>query len=470
MTTLLRAVQAEEIAGAEGVLFDAERCAVLELDQPALGVWRWLSERGQATAEEIRERAGDEMAQELAQAGLIQPGEKALPPRLASPEKVPIRSLVLNVSQSCNLACTYCYADTKIDKRSMSVDTGREAVDFLLRESGTTRLVKLSFFGGEPLLNFPLVRDLVGYAREQAAAIGKRCHFAITTNGTLLRDEIVEFLLEQEMSVTVSMDGSKETHDRNRPMKGGRGSYERIMPGLEKLLKGGSKRPVGARVTLTRGAGSVLDIYQSLRAMGFHEVGFSPVTDRRAELYLDDSEMEALIDDFGKLSQVYLAEVQQGRHPGFSNLSNLLAEIHRGELRSHACGAGIGLVGADWTGDLFLCHRFAGDAEYKLGDVRGGLEAPVRKKLLHEISLEARIDCHSCWARSLCAGGCHHEAKERHGDVKAANLHACDWIRRWTAQGLSLYVDIFRRMPGYLDRLASSRHSRGEQSTHGGFH
>lgn len=465
--TLLRAAQAMEIAANEGVLFDAEQCAVLELDTPALDAWRWLSERGPADQAEIEQHVGLEVARELFLAGLVRPDDVFMP-RLKEPEKVPVRSLVLNVSQSCNLACGYCYADVKIDKRAMSEETGRQSIDFLLRESGDTPVVKLSFFGGEPLLNFALVEKLVAYARQRGEEQGKRFHFALTTNGTLLREEIVDFLLRERISVTVSMDGSQEAHDRNRPMKGGRGSYERILPGLKRLLAGDTRRPIGARVTLTRGSGSILPIYNELRALGFHEVGFSPVTDRRADFYLESQEMDRLIDDFEQLSLVFLDELKAGRHPGFSNLSNLLAELHRGEMRSHACGAGLGLVGTDWQGGLYLCHRFSGDQEFRLGDVRQGLNTSVRKKLLHEISLEARSDCHTCWARSLCAGGCHHEARERTGDVGSANLHSCDWIRRWISHGLQLYVDLHRQVPGILDRLAGSR--RGEGDSKGDFH
>lgn len=431
---------------APGVLFHPDHVAVLELDAQAAEAYDRLNDGGEVGDPEIEA--------ELIAADLARDPRRPRRTRQAPDvETMPVRALVLNITHGCNLSCRYCYADTG-SARTMDMATARAAVDFLLKESRELRQVSLSFLGGEPLLHFPLVQGVVDYAEGTARDAGKAISFSLTTNGTLLSPVLTDYLDRHRVGITISMDGPADVHDAQRPMRGGGGSFARLQPRVREFLATPRPRPVGARVTLTRESGPVLDLYRFLRGLGFQEVGFSPVTASHEDLHLGDDDMARLLDDFGMLADHYVVEACAGAHPGFSNLSNLLAEIHRGEARTHACGAGLGLMAADPEGQLYLCHRFTSQAAFHLGDVRAGIDPERRGRLAAQLQ---RPQCSECWMRHLCAGGCYHEALVRQGDAAAQNRHVCAWMRQWTRLGLKVYLQLTRRAPGFLDRLAGSR-------------
>lgn len=429
-----------------GLLFHPDHVAVLELDATAAEAYDRLASGGEVADPEV---LAELMAADLAR----DPRRPHRSRRLPDASQVPVRALVLNITSGCNLSCSYCYADTK-SGGAMDRDTAFAAVEFLLRESGSLPTVSLSFLGGEPLLHFHLVQTVIEYAERRAKESGKNVSFSLTTNGTLLAPVLVEYLDRHRVGITVSLDGPPSVQDAQRPLRGGGGSFARLEPRVRELLAKPRPRPVGARVTLTRASAHVLPLYRFLRGLGFTEVGFSPVTASRADQHLGDADMDRLLDDFGMLADHYVVEACAGAHPGFSNLSNLLAEIHRGEARSHACGAGLGLMAADPQGELFLCHRFTSEPAFRLGHVRTGLRADARARLTAQLH---RPQCSQCWMRHLCAGGCYHEAHVRQGDASSPNRHACGWMRQWTRLGLKVYVQLSRRAPGFLDRLGGSR-------------
>lgn len=393
-------------------------------------------------------------------------------PKQMPPPDFPLATMVLNVTNQCNLACTYCYeygedkiVDTAFGEKPkfMSEETARESVEFLLREAGKS--AHLTFFGGETLLNFAVVRKTIEYARRRAAEEGKSIDFSMTTNATLLKPEIVEFLAENHVGVTVSIDGPKEMQDQFRVFHNGKGSYDVVMPKVKELLAGHRSRPIGARVTLTAQTLDIKRIFHHLRnEIGFWEVGFAPVTTASNRGYAIENEgFDHMLGQFRDLAAEFLEHALQNRHHGFSNVRDTLEEIHKGMSKSHPCGAGLGLMGVATDGDVGLCHRFAGSDEHKFGTVKDGIDRLVQISFLEKHHVDDKTDCAQCWARPLCAGGCYHEAHVRYGDTGRPNLHYCEWIRGWTDTCLKIYGELAVRNPGFLRQFESEEQHEASQ-------
>jgi len=379
----------------------------------------------------------------------------ASPPR----KRIPLTTLVMNVTSKCNLACTYCYeyGEDKIVEASrkprfMNEETARQSVDFMFAESGESPMVHLTFFGGETLLNFKVLKSALAYAKERAVTLGKTVDTSLTTNATLLREEIIDWIVENDVGVTVSMDGGREQQDRFRVFSNGMGSYDVVLPNIRMLLERHRRRPVGARVTLTKQNLDVESIYRHLRdEIGFWEVGFAPVTTSWQRDYaIQEDGFEAMLGQFQRLADEFLQYALAGKHHGFSNVRDTLEEIHKGMSKAYPCGAGLGLMGVATDGDVALCHRFAGSDSHKIGSVTEGVDRAKQEDFLTKHHIANKTDCSTCWARPLCAGGCYHEAHTRYGASDRPNLHYCEWIRRWTDTCLQVYGTLAERRPEYL--------------------
>jgi uncharacterized protein len=383
------------------------------------------------------------------------------PPRPRLLPMIPLSTMVLNVTNKCNLACTYCYeygedkiVDTENGKKPkfMSEATARDAVDFMLKESGASPRAHLTFFGGETLLNFKVLKSALAYAQERATVLGKTVDTSLTTNATLLREEIIDWIVEHDVGVTVSMDGGREQQDKFRVFSNGMGSYDVVLPNIRMLLERHRKRPVGARVTLTKQNLDVESIYRHLRdELGFWEVGFAPVTTSWQRDYaIQEDGFEAMLGQFQRLAHEWLQYALSGRHHGFSNVRDTVEEIHKGMSKAYPCGAGLGLMGVATDGDVALCHRFAGSDSHKIGSVTEGVDRAKQEDFLTRHHIANKTDCSTCWARPICAGGCYHEAHTRDGASERPNLHYCEWIRRWTNTCLEVYGTLAERRPQYL--------------------
>ncbi len=383
-------------------------------------------------------------------------------PRMLPVTPFPLSTMVLNVTNQCNLACTYCYeygedkiVDTAHGKQAkfMSEETARESVEFLLKESG--QIAHLTFFGGETLLNFPVLEKTIAYGRRRAAESGKQIDFSLTTNATLLRPEIIEFLAENEVGVTISIDGPREMQDKFRVFHNGEGSYDVVLPKIKELLRRHRSRPIGARVTLTSDTLDVSRIYEHLTdEIGFWEVGFAPVTTSPSLQYaIGERGFDRMLDQFRALARDFQDAAIRNEHHGFSNIKDTLEEIHKGVSKAYPCGAGLGLLGVSTEGDVALCHRFAGSDAHKFGTVRGGIDRETQAAFLQTHQIADKTDCSVCWARPLCSGGCYHEAYVRYGSTERPNLHYCDWIRGWTDTCLQVYGELSERNPGFLARF-----------------
>ena len=444
--------------------------AVFRLDGPSVAVLEALEDGDLAHAALVDRLAPrfpvplvEETVQELIAAQAVRTVVAPAPPPRSGAEgprrRIPLTTLVMNVTSKCNLSCKYCYeygedriVESAAKPRFMSEETARASVDFMFAESGSSPRVHLTFFGGETLLNFKVLRYALGYAKERAAALGKEVDASLTTNATLLRDEIIDWMVEHDVGVTVSMDGARDQQDALRVFANGMGSYDTVIPRVKELLRRHTRRPIGARVTLTKGNLDVLGIYRHLKEeVGFWEVGFAPVTTSWQRDYaIREEGFEFMLQQFQALAAEYLEVSLAGRHHGFSNARDTLEEIHKGVAKAYPCGAGLGLLGVATDGDVALCHRFAGSDSHKLGTVRAGIDHAAQDGYLQRHHIDHKTDCRTCWARSLCAGGCYHEAHTRYGSTERPNLHYCEWIRRWSATCLEVYATLAARQPAFL--------------------
>jgi uncharacterized protein len=454
-------------------LYLVPSAAVVRLDEPAAAVVEALA-AGPRGRTEIADALADRFAPDVVASSVAELMEiRAIGPEKAPPERTlkvlppadfPLTTMVLNVTSKCNLACTYCYeygedrvADMSSSKMPRFLDeaTARQSVDFMFARAGSNEIVYLTFFGGETLLNFKVLQSTLVYARQQAVLHGKHVEFSLTTNGTLLKPEIIEWLAENDVAVTISIDGPKEMQDRFRVFHNGKGSYEVMAPKVKALLQRHTSRPIGARVTLTRQNLDVVGIYRHLtEEIGFREVGFAPVTtaDGRDHAIEDDG-FRRMLEQFDALAYDFLDAALANRHHGFSNIKDTLEEIHKGASKAYPCGAGMGLMGVATNGDVALCHRFAGSDAHRLGSVATGIDAGRQHDFMDTHHMADKTDCSRCWARPICAGGCYHEAHTRYGETTQPNLHYCEWIRAWTHTCLEIYGELAERNPAWLDRF-----------------
>jgi uncharacterized protein len=465
MTTWTAREHHRFLAAGRPFVYLVPSAAIYELDEDADTVLRMIAERPR-TREELATFTGvDEILSELVNVQAV--GYVDTP--IASAPKiiplVPLTTLVLNVTNQCNLSCTYCYeygedkiVDTENGKQPkfMTDETARASVDFAFRESGP--VAHITFFGGETLLNFPVLQKTVDYARRKAAELRKTVDFSLTTNATLLRPEIIEFIADNEIGVTISIDGPREVQDRFRVFKNGDGSYDLVAPKIRELLARHRGRPIGARVTLTSASMDVARIYRHLtEEIGFWEVGFAPATTApgRGHAIAGDG-YDRMLDQFRLLANEFLESAVANRHHGFSNVKETLQELHSGASKAYPCGAGLGLMGVATDGRLGLCHRFAGSDAHTLGTVESGIDRDVQRAFLEKHHIADKTDCQVCWARPLCSGGCYHEAHTRYGDTSRPNLHYCEWIRGWTDVCLRVYGELSVRNPAYFAQFDQS--------------
>lgn len=378
---------------------------------------------------------------------------------------VPLSTIVLNVNTGCNLACTYCYKEdltTPSKGEKMGFEIGKASFEMLLKQGHTRDRLNVVFFGGEPLSNMPLIRELVAYAVPRAAEFGKTVDFSLTTNATLLNEELVDWFNEHRFGLTVSMDGPKVQHDANRKTVGGKGTYDLVARNVRMLLARYTARPVGVRVTLTRGVTDVLTIHNHLKYdLGFHEVGFGPATSGPIAVFnLDTEALQQVYDDFKALGREYTDAAIRGENIGFSNMHQLLTDIAQGTKKAVPCGAGLGMLAVDKDGDLHLCHRFLGSNEPTYGNVNKGVDIPKLANFIETAQDRTGFGCTTCRIRSICAGGCYHESYARQGDPFAPVYHYCDLLRDWVDFGIECYVRIMQANPSFFRTQLEPRITR----------
>jgi len=383
-------------------------------------------------------------------------------PKLLDLESFPLTTVVLNVNTGCNLSCTYCYKEdltTPADGQKMTLETAQDAVEMLLRESPDQSRYNIVFFGGEPLTNLKLIREVIAWAEPRFTSIGKIVDFSLTTNATLLNEKVIDYLDRHNVGISVSMDGPEAYHNRNRITVGGQGTYATVAQKVGLLLSRYAARPVGARVTLTRGITDVEGIWDHLfNTLGFHEVGFAPVTSGdMAEFNLTDDEVALVFDNMKSLGRRYLEAALEGRSIGFSNMHQMLTDIHEGTKKALPCGAGVGMVAIDHEGGVNLCHRFTGSDLPLFGDAATGLDKSALNDFINQRLSMSEQGCNTCRIRNLCAGGCYHESYARYGDPVRPTWHYCDLMRDWVDFCIEVYTQILDQNPGFFNRFLTPR-------------
>jgi uncharacterized protein len=449
--------------GEGALLFGAEQASLFSVEAEThriLGRWR-------ARDEIVLEDASApdrEVLEALRDARLLVPAEERPSARLAKrdPARIPLATLVLDVAQACNLRCAYCYAGGGSyggSARLLDPELARRAARHLVDASGEREEVTLVLFGGEPLLNLPAVTAAAEEAEAAAARAGKKVRLSLTTNGTCFTPAALELLRKHRVSVSLSVDGPPDLHDDNRRYASGGGTYADVVQGLA-LLRAHTGRSPAARVTLRPSQWSrIPEVFDHLAALGFSEVGIAPASPVSPSLLPSAEEGEALLRGFSALAQRFLAEAREGRILRFSNLLDLLAKLHLGQARDVACGAGLGYLALDADGRFFLCHRLAGDEDFCLGDLDGGVDPARVRRCLDGLAAPREEACARCWARSLCAGGCHYENHLRESHLGLPAGSTCDFILRWLELGIQVYASL-RKEPGgalaFLERRAEA--------------
>lgn len=351
-------------------------------------------------------------------------------------EPVNIVNIALFVTQSCNLKCVYCYGEGGEygSGGSMEEKTAYQAVDWLIEQSGKVKKINISFFGGEPFLNFSLIKKVVEYAETRVIALEKEVGFNVTTNGTLLDDEKITFIKEHNIKVMISIDGPREIHDMQRPFANGKGSYDTIFPKIKKLLEVSPE---------TRAHAVLVDdtkthiIRNALKEIGFSEVSILPAS---ASLFDDESaktkrarELDGVLNDVELEAEAWLRHTKSRNSEALKNLMSsaqlfqgLLSFLHN-KKKQHACGAGIKFVGVSCSGDIYLCHRFVGMDDYKLGNV---FVKYLDREKYQESPVTQMKECTNCFARYYCAGGCKHDNAGSCGSAFKPSEDICRLKRR----------------------------------------
>lgn len=447
------------------MLFHVPTSALFELDDLGIAVLELAGESATTSSAAFAERLVGrfdpaqvtDFVDKLAELELLRgDGDgRVVNPRPVDVKSYPLSTIVLNVNTGCNLGCTYCYKeDLAIPARGerMGFETAARSVDLLLSQSAQRSRVGIVFFGGEPLTNVPLIRQVVDYAEVRGLETGKEIDFSLTTNATLLSPVLIDYFDAHRFGISVSIDGPRAVHDRNRRTVGGHGTYDVVARKVRVLLERYRSKAVGARVTLTAGTTAVESIHEHLRGeLGFHEVGYAPVTAADdAKHALSTEELRIVYAAFERLGEQYRQAAIHGRNTGFSNLHQLMTDLHEGRRKALPCGAGVGLLAVDKSGDLNLCHRFTGSGLPTFGSVQSGIDGERLGEFLGRASDRTGTDCATCRIRNLCAGGCYHESYVRYGDPHHRTYHYCDLLRRWVDFGIRVYSDIAARNPGFF--------------------
>ena len=381
---------------------------------------------------------------------------------LPGPHDVPLdqistpapHSLSLNVSSSCNLNCSYCYASrgqfNGAQSAPMSWDTAQAAIDRLLATPDSGAPLTLGFLGGEPFANRPLIHRVVSYAAAAAKAQRRSLGFSVTTNGTLLKAEDIALLQSHPFAVTISIDGGEATHNAQRPTAKGRTStsFARLSHAIAPLIKSPGLALIAARATVLPRDLNLISRFDDILTLGFNEVGFSPLKSAPAGDAFEDAHWPQYLDSLISLARRELRRALAGAQLQLSNFAIALKQLHRGAASPYPCGAGGGYFSVAADGDWFACHRAIGNSAYLLGDAHT-LDESRREQFLTlrhvhaQAHADPKIDCARCWARYLCSGGCHHEAQSR----TPAN---CDFIRTWLDFCLASYCELGAVRPEFF--------------------
>ena len=345
-----------------------------------------------------------------------------------------IKALCLHIAHTCNLNCSYCFASQGKyhgERALMSFEVGKRALDFLIENSGTRRNLEVDFFGGEPLMNFDVVKKLVEYARSIEKEKGKNFRFTLTTNGVLVDDDVIDFANKEMSNVVLSLDGRKEVHDRYRVDYQGRGSYDTIVPKFQKFVKARGGKNYYMRGTFTHANPDFLEDIKTMLNLGFTELSMEPVVAAEGdEAALTEEDKPVVMKQYEELAELMLKRDKEGKPFTFYHYMIDLAGGPCIYKRISGCGSGTEYMAVTPWGDLYPCHQFVGDEKFKLGDIWHGVENKEIQNEFASCNVYARSECRDCWARLYCSGGCAANAYHATGSVKGVYKYGCDLFKK----------------------------------------
>ena len=346
----------------------------------------------------------------------------------------PIKSMCLHVSHDCNLRCDYCFAatgDFGTGRKLMTFETGKKAIDFLLRESAGRKNLELDFFGGEPLMNFDVVKQIVEYAREEEKKVGKTIRFTITTNGMLLTEEKMDFINNEMSNVVLSIDGRKEVNDRMRKRVDGRGSYDRIIENFKKFVPMRGDKDYYVRGTYTKYNLDFSEDVIHLYEQGFEQISVEPVMAPPEMPYaITEEDLPKIFDEYERLSKRIQEILDSGK---FINFFHFMLDLEAGPCaikRLKGCGCGNEYVAISPEGDIYPCHQFVGMEEYKMGNLDEGTFNKDMKKEFAGAHVYSKPECRKCWAKFFCSGGCNANNYIYCGDIHKSHKLSCEIQRK----------------------------------------
>lgn len=346
----------------------------------------------------------------------------------------PIKALCLHVAHDCNLRCKYCFASTGdfgTDRKLMPYETGKAAIDFLLAHSTGRENLEVDFFGGEPLMNFEVVKKIVAYARSKEQEYGKNFRFTLTTNGMLLEDDVIDYLNQEMYNVVLSIDGRKEVNDRMRPRADGTGCYDRILPKYKKLVERRGDKEYYVRGTYTKYNLDFSEDVMHLYEQGFEEISVEPVIEDQEKGYaITENELERIYEEYDRLADRIRDIRKSGKH---INFFHFMIDLDQGPCvikRLRGCGSGNEYVAITPDGDIYPCHQFVGHEEYKMGNIEEGTFDEKIKKEFAGSHIYSKPKCQDCFAKFYCSGGCNANNYIYNGDIHDAYELSCKIQRK----------------------------------------
>ncbi len=345
-----------------------------------------------------------------------------------------VKALCLHIAHTCNLNCSYCFASQGKyhgDRAVMSYEVGKRALDFLIENSGTRHNREVDFFGGEPLMNFQVVKDLVAYARSIEKEKGKNFRFTLTTNGVLVDDDVIDFANRECSNVVLSLDGRKEVHDRYRVDYAGNGSWEKIVPKFQKFVEARGGKEYYMRGTFTHANPDFLNDIKQMLDLGFNELSMEPVVCAKDDpSALTEEDMEIVMKQYEELASLMLERDKEGRPFTFYHY---MIDLTGGPCiykRISGCGSGTEYMAVTPWGDLYPCHQFVGEERFKLGDIWQGVTNKEIQNEFAACNVYAHPECRDCWARLYCSGGCAANAYHATGSVTGVYEDGCKLFRK----------------------------------------
>lgn len=340
----------------------------------------------------------------------------------------PVKAMCLNIAHDCNLRCKYCFASTGDfgkGRKLMSFETGKHAIDFLLEKSGDRQNLELDFFGGEPLMNFDVVKQIVTYARSREKEFNKKFRFTITTNGLLLDDDKIDFINREMSNVVLSIDGRKEVNDFMRVRVDGTGCYDKILPAFRKLVAGRGDKEYYVRGTFTNHNLDFADDVFALYDAGFDQISIEPVVGDSDDYALTEKDLPDVFNEYERLAKRIIDNEKNGKK---FNFFHFMIDLDQGPCaikRLRGCGCGNDYVAITPDGDIFPCHQFVGMDEYKMGNIDEGTFNMEMKQDFAKAHVYTKPECKKCWAKFYCSGGCNANNYQYMGDIRTAHKLSC---------------------------------------------